>query len=59
MREWGETESQGRGKAGPGGGEWRLEAGAREERIWGVELTLTPGRSGGDQGGGHQAQLVL
>ena len=51
MREWGEA-GVGNGKpviAG-GGGEWKLEPGepgGREERIWGVELTVTPGGGGG------------
>ena len=44
MREWGEA---GSGKPVMGG-EWRLEPGEiAGSRIWGVELTVTPGGSGG------------
>ena len=54
MREWGET-GGGNGKQGEGG-EWKLEPGepgGREERIWGVELTVTPGSSSIRGGGGQ------
>ena len=60
MREWGEA-GVGNGKpviAG-GGGEWKLEPGepgGREERIWGVELTVTPGGSSIRGGGGADSQ---